>query len=81
MKKNSERVGVHYQLPHGGAKKTVNGTEYEEWLKAAHASVALPLSQAPDHYAPVDDIVRSVAVNAAWGAQTPTGWGVVQGRG
>lgn len=81
VKKNSERVGVHYQLPHGGAKKTVNGAEYEEWLKAAHASVALPLSQAPDHYAPVDDIVRSVAVNAAWGAQTPTGWGVVQGEG
>ena len=76
VKKNSERVGVHYQLPHGGAKKTVNGAEYEEWLKAAHASVALPLSQAPDHYDPVDDIVRSVAVNAAWGAQTPTGWGV-----
>jgi queuine tRNA-ribosyltransferase len=81
VKKNSERVGVHYQLPRGGAKKTVDGTNYQTWLESAHAQLALPLSQAPDHYAPVDDIMRAVEVNTAWGKQTPTGWGVVQGGG
>lgn len=81
VKKNRERVGVHYQNGANGPRQTVDAKQFARWQRSARASIQLPLNQAPQHYAPVDDIERAVTVNLDWDQATATDWGVVEGAG
>lgn len=81
VKQNRARVGVHYQDQQTGRRQTVDPATFTRWQTAARATIQLPLNQAPQHYAPVDDINRAVAANLAWDQATATAWGVVEGGG